>query len=55
MFDHSKWFQPYVAGYYAKQNGYPTDKEFVMANLEMLLNFGKPQIEVSAGGPSTSA
>ena len=42
MFDHSEWFKPYVAGYYASQNDHPTDKEWVMKNLEMLLEYGKP-------------
>ena len=54
MFDHSKWFQPYVAGYYAHQQGLPTDKEYVMANLETLLNYGRPLIEVPAGEPASS-
>jgi hypothetical protein len=52
IFNHSKWFQPYVAGYYAKQHGLPTDKEYVMTNLEMLLNYGKPYLEVPADGPA---
>jgi len=42
MFDHSEWFRPYVAGYYASQHGHPTNKEWVMKNLEMLLEYGKP-------------
>ena len=42
MFDHSEWFKPYVAGYYASQHGHPTDKEWVMKHLEMLLEYGKP-------------
>jgi 5-methylcytosine-specific restriction endonuclease McrA len=42
MFEHSKWFKPYVAGYYAFTNGLPDDKAFVQANLEQLLDFGRP-------------
>lgn len=42
MFEHSEWFKPYVAGYYAAVNGLPTSREYVMANLEMLLTFGRP-------------
>lgn len=37
MFEHSEWFKPYVAGYYAALHGLPTSREYVMANLEMLL------------------
>lgn len=43
MFDHSEWFRPYVAGYYAHLNGHPTDREYVMNNLDMLLEFGRKQ------------
>ena len=42
MFDHSEWFKPYVAGYYASQNDHPTDKEWVMDHLDILLKYGKP-------------
>ncbi len=47
MFEHSLWFQPYVAGYYAFQHQLPDDRAFVMAHLEVLLNFGKPQFTES--------
>lgn len=36
MFDHSEWFRPYVAGYYAHLAGLPTDREFVLARLDEL-------------------
>ncbi len=39
--DHSLWFRPYAAGYYAKVLGYPTDRPWVMAHLDRLLNYGK--------------
>jgi len=42
IFEHSPWFRPYVAGYYANSNGYPTDRKWVMENLEMLLDYGRP-------------
>lgn len=45
MFEHSEWFKPYAAGYYAKQNDRPTDKAYVMANLNMLLEYGRPRSE----------
>jgi hypothetical protein len=41
MFDFSDWIKPYVAGYYAAQQGKPDDKEYVMAHLEELLRYGK--------------
>lgn len=42
MFEHTEWFKPYAAGYYAFTNGLPHDKEFVLNNLEWLLDFGRP-------------
>lgn len=40
MFDHTEWFKPYVAGYYAHRNGLPEDKPYVLANIPMLLGLG---------------
>lgn len=42
MFEHSPWFRVYVAGYYAARHGHPTEKAWVMENLEMLLDYGRP-------------
>jgi 5-methylcytosine-specific restriction endonuclease McrA len=42
MFDHSDWFKPYAAGYYAYQHGLPADHDYVMAHLDELLEYGKP-------------
>lgn len=42
MWEHSSWFVPFVAGYYAHKNGLPDDKEYVMGHLEELLELGKP-------------
>ena len=42
MLEHSKWFKPYVAGYYANIHGLPTDRAWVMAHLEELLQYGRP-------------
>lgn len=42
MFDHSEWFKPFVAGYYAWLYGRTTDREYVEAHLEDLLAYGKP-------------
>lgn len=43
MFEHSEWFKPYVAGYYAHLHGHPTDRRWVMRHLTMLLAYGRPQ------------
>lgn len=37
MFEHSDWFKPYAAGYYAARNGRPTDRAYVMEHLDELL------------------
>ena len=42
MFEHSEWFKPYVAGYYAFIHGLPDDKPYVLDNLESLLDYGRP-------------
>jgi 5-methylcytosine-specific restriction endonuclease McrA len=41
MFEHSEWFKPYAAGYYAKIFGCPTDREWVMRNMDLLLALGR--------------
>lgn len=41
MFDHSGWFKPHVAGYYASLHGHPTNWEWVMNHLEFLLDYGR--------------
>lgn len=52
MFEHSEWFKPYVAGYYASVHGRETGREYVMANLKELLALGRPKIEeVGKGEP----
>jgi hypothetical protein len=48
MFEHSEWFKPYAAGYYANQNGLPTDKDYVMAHLSELLDLAKAGIQVKS-------
>lgn len=37
MFEHTEWFKPHAAGYYASIQRLPQDREYVMANMEMLL------------------
>jgi hypothetical protein len=41
MFDHSDWFKPYVAGYYANRMGLPSDKVYVLDHLDHLLRLGR--------------
>lgn len=38
LFEHSDWFKPYVAGYYAHRQGLPDDRGYVMQHLEELLS-----------------
>ena len=42
MLEHSPWFKSHAAGYYAHLHGLPDDKEFVMLNIEALLQLGCP-------------
>ena len=42
MFEHSAWFRPYVAGYYAHLHGLPDDREYVLSHLDELLEYGRP-------------
>lgn len=42
MFDHSSWFLRYVAGYHAYITGRFDFIEYVEANIENLLEIGKP-------------
>jgi hypothetical protein len=42
MFEHTDWFKPYVAGYYAHLHNQPEDKEYVLAHLDELLAYGRP-------------
>ncbi|HEU5087967.1 MAG TPA: HNH endonuclease signature motif containing protein, partial [Roseiflexaceae bacterium] len=42
-FEHSEWFKPYVAGYYAAQHGLPTDRAWVEARQDALIRLGQGQ------------
>ncbi len=42
MFEHSEWFKPYVAGYFAHRNNLPDDKDYVIEHLDQLLEIGRP-------------
>lgn len=41
LLDHSEWFKPYVAGYYASQHGLELSREEVMSRLDELLEMGQ--------------
>lgn len=41
MFEHSEWFRPYVAGYYAAMLGWSDYREDVMDNIEHILEKAK--------------
>jgi hypothetical protein len=41
MLEHSEWFKPYVAGYYAHEFGKPDDKEYVMEHIDELIALGQ--------------
>lgn len=41
MFEHTDWFKPYVAGYYANEQGLSTDRDYVEQHLEQLLSYAK--------------
>ncbi len=47
MFEHSAWFKPYVAGYYAFHNGLPDDRESVMQHIDALIDLGCGRIDFS--------
>lgn len=41
FFEHSPWFKPYVAGFYANQYGQPTNQNYVLAHLDQLIAIGQ--------------
>lgn len=41
FFEHSEWFKPYVAGYYAHQFGRQEAQRYVMDHLEELIALGQ--------------
>ena len=41
MFEHSEWFVPYVAGYYAHLYGLPEDRPWVEQHAEKLILMGQ--------------
>lgn len=44
MLEHSAWFRPYVAGYYAHQHGLPDDEVSVMERIDELIALGQGRI-----------
>ena len=47
LFDHSAWFVPYVAGYYAHQFGLELSREEVEAQAPTLIAMGQGRIAVA--------
>lgn len=43
MLEHSEWFKPYVAGYYAFHNSLPDDELSVLARVDDLIALGQGQ------------
>ncbi len=41
LWEHSEWFKPYAAGWYASLHGLPDDEEFVRAHMDRLLDLGQ--------------
>ena len=41
LLDHSEWFKPHAAGYYAHRLGLPEDWQYVMDHLDDLLDMGQ--------------
>ncbi len=41
MLEHTDWFKPYVAGYYAHLFGEPEDREYVIEHIEDLIAIGQ--------------
>lgn len=48
MFEHSEWFKPYVAGYYAFTHGLPDTVEFVMAHIDELIALGQGRMTIES-------
>ena len=46
IFEHSTWFKPYVAGYYAHRFALPTDRDYVLAHLDYLIARGQGKNEL---------
>lgn len=42
---HSEWFKPYVAGYYASIHGLPTERDYVLTNMDRLIAIGQGVID----------
>lgn len=51
MFEHSEWFKPYVAGFYAWQHGYEPTRAEVEASLGYWLSIGQPWLVAPPPAP----
>ena len=46
LLEHSEWFKPLVAGYYAFHFGLPDDRGFVLAHVDELIALGQGRIQL---------
>lgn len=46
LLDHTDWFKPHAAGYYAYTLGLPDSKVWVMENLQSILDLGQGRAPV---------
>lgn len=44
--EHSEWFRPYVAGYYAYIHNLPFDKAYVMSRVDKLILLGQGRLDI---------
>lgn len=54
LFEHSPWFVPYVAGYYAHHFGLSLEREEVILRAEELIAFGQGRAPMIALGGNRS-
>ncbi len=45
LLEHSEWFKPYVAGYYAAMHGLPDDRQYVTAHIDELIALGQGKVQ----------
>lgn len=53
MFEHTDWFKPYVAGFYAWQHGLHLSRSEVESTLDQWLLLGQPWLASKSEAPRT--
>jgi hypothetical protein len=46
MLEHTPWFRPYAAGWYAHVAGLTEDRDYVLAHVDALLDLGQGRISL---------